>query len=902
MTHNHLLLTILLIASSLSASAALTVSNLRCEYMHDPLGIDIPHPRLSYELLSTGKNSQQSARRIMVATSPELLAGEGIADVWDSGIVRDRETNQIHIQGNTLKPFTFYYWKVRVSDERGRLSAWSNIAVFSTGAMSASDWQAQWIGEDDADLSRKDHPDASPLLRKEININKKVKRAMLYISAIGIYEARINGNKISPQLFAPEWTVYDAHHQYQTVDVTSLLLPGNNAIAATLADGWYSRSGYGRFARKLIAELHIEYVDNTTAVIPTDSSWRFLPYSPILSADFFSGEEYDARMEMHGWDMPGFDDSAWAAPTAYNLAAQPRTARSSYILRAQMNEPVRIIMDIKPVSVTPVADGKYVFDMGQNMVGWCRLSLHNNPGREIRLRYAEVLNPDGTIYTANLRHALQTDIYHPSDKERIEYEPRFTYHGFRYVEVDGLTEAPAADALLGRFIASSSPVAGEMQTSDIRVNKLWENIRYTQWGNLLSVPTDCPQRNERMGWTGDAQTFSQTAIYNLDMAAFYTKWMRDVRDNQSPTGSFPSIAPNRGLEHRDNAPGYADAGHIIPWRLFLNYNDTGILAQQYDGMKRFVGFLRSNNPEHLWLNERGRMFGDWLSGDSIRLDGYPKHGGRVPDDVLATAFYANSVSITAKTARVLGRIADADAFSALADSIRQAFVRNYLSDDGTIQGNTQAGYAIALEYDIIPNHLRAKVAEKMATAVASFDYRISTGILTTAFLMKQLTRYGYAGIAHRLFLSRDCPSWLYMVDHGATTIWERWDSYVEGRTCIAGEPSGYQQAIMNSFNHPALGQVGEWMYSSLLGIRYDEEHPGYRHFIISPQPPKGIDRAKGSYHSINGIISVSWTCRNGRFSLSVTIPANTSATIILPNGTTTNAGSGSYRFVAKVDH
>jgi alpha-L-rhamnosidase len=308
-------------------------------------------------------------------------------------------------------------------------------------------------------------------------------------------------------------------------------------------------------------------------------------------------------------------------------------------------------------------------------------------------------------------------------------------------------------------------------------------------------------------------------------------------------------------------------------------------------MKRFIDFLHSNNPNYLWLNERGRMYGDWLSGDSIRLDGYPAKGGRVPDNVLATAFYANSVAITAKVAHILNKEEDAARYSALADSIRQAFTCKYVSRDGTIEGNTQAGYAIALEYDLLPENLREQAAARMASAVAACDYRISTGILTTAFLMKQLSRYGYNKIAYRLFLSHACPSWLYMVDHGATTIWERWDSYVDGR--------GYQDPAMNSFNHPALGQVGEWMYGNILGIRYDEAHPGYRRFIIQPQPDKGLAWAKGSYHSINGLIEVSWTSAGGKFSLQVAVPVNTEATVILPNGTVHRVGSGKYSYTVK---
>jgi alpha-L-rhamnosidase len=530
--------------------------------------------------------------------------------------------------------------------------------------------------------------------------------------------------------------------------------------------------------------------------------------------------------------------------------------------------------------------------MGQNMVGWCRLALPYNPGRNIRFRYAEVLNDDGTLYTENMRDAKPVDLYHPANGKSITYEPRFTYHGFRYVEIEGLTQAPARDAILGKFIASSSPIVGELQTSDKSVNKLWENIRYTQWGNLISVPTDCPQRDEREGWMGDAQVFAQTAIYNLDMAGFYTKWMRDIRDDQLADGQLPDISPNDGMwEGFYNAPGWADAGVIIPWRVYQNYNDTTLLAQQYDCMKRFIDFIHRYNPDLLWRFRRGHMYGDWLNGNEIIASDYPKSGGRVDNDIFATAYFAYSTSILARTAERLQRKTDHEYYSSLADAIRKAFVKEYISSDGTVKGNTQAGYAIALEFNLVPEELRAQAAAKMAAALTPYDGRMSTGIHTTIRLMNQLSEYGYNDQAYQLLLSRRFPSWLYSIDQGATTIWERWDGYVAGR--------GFQGPGMNSFNHVAIGAVGEWMYNNILGIRYDETRPGYRHIIIKPQPNDRLAWAKGSYRSINGLIEVSWKNTGGIFTLEVGVPANTEATIVLPDGKIHETGSGKYNFTVK---
>ena len=1052
----YLLVSQLLFAGHVFASEPVSVVNMRCEYLTEPLGIDMHHPRLSWELISGGKNKKQTARQILVATNPALLV-PGKADVWDSGKTNSNETNQIPLEGGGLKPFAYYYWKVAVWDEQGKQSAWSPIAKFSTGAFSKDDWKAQWIGEDEAamlpetkyysyegyisfeesqaftvkwviiDMEKQvtideiklypiekretvfplhfkveiaDRSDffgarviagelnesvdlktlpyikklsapqtgryvrmtvtkmpaagrdsyayglseiellyqgknlalnkpvtasdtkwppglltdgylqpegkgyfndmpPSPLLRKEINIHKKVKQALYLTSALGIYEAYINGKKVGKQIMAPEWTDYDNHVQYQTHEVGHLLKNGTNVLGAMLADGWYAgarwshpgRGGYGGFARKFIGQLVIDYEDGTSEVIGTDKSWKYLAQGPITSVTFFGGEEYNANNEQKGWDKAGFDDSKWDTPLASPVNTLPERANGKYVLCAQMNEPIAVIVEIKPVSVRKIGENKYIFDMGQNMVGWCRLSLPYNPNRDVTFRFAEMLNDDGTLYMDNMRGAKPIDIYRPAGEKRIDYEPRFTYHGFRFVEVDGLTKTPGLNNILGKMVASSSPVTGSFVTSNKDINKLWENIRWTQWGNMISVPTDCPQRDEREGWTADAQIFAQTGIYNLDMAGFYTKWVRDIRDNQLPDGRLPDVSPVDGawLEFY-NSPGWADAGVIIPWRVYQNYNDTVILSKQYDCMKRFIDFIHRRNPDLLWRFSRGRenMFGDWLNGDEIRAADYPRPGGRVPNYVFSTAYFAYSTSLLAKAARQLGKEDDEKYYTALAGSIRKTFVDNYVSNEGVIEGNTQAGYAMALEFDILPEDLRAKAAAHMVESIKKYDGRMSTGIHTTIRLMNQLSEYRYTDVAYQLLTSRRLPSWFYSLDQGATTIWERWDGYVAGR--------GFQNPGMNSFNHVAFGAIGEWMYRHILGIQYDESQPGYRHFFIKPQPGKLLEWAKGSYRSINGTIEVSWTRKNNVFTLEVTVPVNTEATVILPDGMTQKAGSGKHRY------
>ncbi|KAA6300348.1 MAG: hypothetical protein EZS26_003511 [Candidatus Ordinivivax streblomastigis] len=1041
-----------------SHAQTIAVTHLRCEYLTNPVGIDIQHPRLSWELISDDTNKKQKAYQILVSTDIASLEGNK-AEAWDSKKITGNRTNQMAYSGKPLRANTLYFWKVRVWDEKGEPSDWSPVAQFFVGPLSTADWKAQWIGEKeepvlpeetyyttagyrsvqesqpdvkkwltidlgkeqtidavklypvyrreksfplhfsieiaatpnfkqtkflvneseknitvasaefyykklsapvtgryirlnvnklasvDTDkyeyglsewevlfdkenvalhkpvqvsdtttlnykyeaqwitdgyikpVSRQDYVDKippSPLLRKEIQINKKIKNAFYSTSALGIYEAYINGKKVGINVLAPEFTDYDSRLQFQTYDVGDWLKEGANALSATLADGWYAgarwshpnRGGYGYF-RKFIGQLLIQYEDGSSEIIGTDRSWKYSPYGPITEASFFGGETYDARNEQKGWDKTGFDDSKWIPVTAY--------PDEKVNLVAQTNEPVAIIHKLKPISVHKTGHDKYVFDMGQNMVGWCRLNLPYNPKQAICFRYGEMLYDDGSLYTDNLRGAKAIDVYIPYDEQTVSYEPRFTYHGFRYVEIEGLTQVPQLNNLLGKVVASSSPIMGSFTCSDKDVNKLWENIRWTQWGNLTSIPTDCPQRDEREGWMADAQIFSQTAIFNLDMAGFYTKWARDISDSQLEDGRFPDIAPHDGgwpWRSFYNSPGWADAGVIIPWQVYRNYNDTFILSKQYNAMKKFIDFNHKQNPDLIWKNVRGMTYGDWLNGNTIIADDYPKEGGKVSDDIFSTAYFAYSTNLLAKTAKLLGKSKDYQYYSKLAAGIRKVFVEKFVSPDGKIEGNTQAGYALALQLELLPVELRAKAAAQMVEAIKAYDYRISTGIHTTIWLMNQLNEYGYSDVAYRLLTSRRFPSWFYSIDQGATTIWERWDGYVAGR--------GFQDAGMNSFNHVAIGAVGEWMYRHILGIQLDENQPGFRHFYIKPTPGTILEWAKGSYHAITGNIEVAWTKKGHTFTLDINVPVNTEATVIMPfENITHKVGSGKHHFTTK---
>jgi alpha-L-rhamnosidase len=714
----------------------------------------------------------------------------------------------------------------------------------------------------------------SPLLRKEFEVTKKVKRASLYVTALGMYEIRINGEKVGNHVLAPEWTDYHHRVQYQVYNVTALIKGGKNAIGAMLADGWYAgsvfshpdRGSYG-FNRRLLGQLEINYTDETNSIVTTDESWTISDEGPIRQASIFNGELYDANLQQKGWDKPGFNDAAWEkvkVDTSIKIK-----------LSAQMNEPIKVVEELTPIRVFKSRSGTYIFDIGQNIAGWIELSIPEINHGTIIIRHGEVLNEDSTLYTENLRSAKQTDIYISNRKEKVQYEPRFTYHGFRYVEISGLLKPPSINNLTAKVVASSSPLAGSLETSHVNINKLWQNIVWTQRGNMHSIPTDCPQRDERAGWMGDAQVFSQTAIFNLDMAAFFTKWIRDIRDSQAGDGRFPDWAPQVGISwNHYNSPAWADAGVIILWRMYQNYGDTTVLAKQYNAMKKYIKHILFYNPDLIWRQSRGEMYGDWLNGDNIIYNDYPKQGGKVPDDIFSTAFFAYSTRIIAKIAKVLDKKEDIRYYDSLATAVQHAFIKEFISEDGRISGNTQAGYALALEFNLVPENLKTNAATYMLDGIKAYDYRISTGIQSTIRLMNQLSFYGYNDIAYLLLESRRFPSWLYSIDQGATTVWERWDGYVEGR--------GFQNPGMNSFNHYAIGAVGEWMYRHILGINYDEDIPGYRHFIIDPEPGGSILWAKGSYHSIAGLISVSWKKDPEKFVLDIEIPVNTSANVYLP--------------------
>jgi alpha-L-rhamnosidase len=908
--------------------------NLRCEYLVNPLGIDAPQPRLSWILDSGRRGEKQTAYQVLVASTLKLLEQDQ-GDLWDSGKVASDETAHVGYAGRPLTSRQSCFWKVRAWDRAGKPGDWSPVAQWHMGLLQPTDWSAQWIvaevppssapgnlvirkatyeavektavadvtstlaalvkdnrlsvevnnknlGGDPArnvvkrlrveyelggksftrvvdenqTLSIPEDAASVRYLRKSFQLEAPIQRAVLYATALGLYEVQLNGQRVGDHLLAPDWTDYRKRVRYQAYDVTAMLKKGDNAIGAMIANGWFSgkigngaKQFYGKVPA-LLAQLEVTYADGQTERIGSDNSWK-TQVGPIVATDFMLGETYDARLEIEGWSKADLDDSKW-------IPAAMRD-ESSRTLEAQVMEPVRKIVELKTKKVTEPKPGQWVFDLGQNMVGVVRLKVSAPAGTKITLRHAEMLNPDGTVYVTNLRGAPSVDHYICKGDGVEIWQPTFTFHGFQYVEVTGLPQPPKADAITGIVIASDTTQTGEFSCSDPRINQLQANIQWGQRGNYVSVPTDCPQRDERLGWMGDAQVFIRTATYNADVAAFYTKWLVDVEDGQSPEGSFADVNPNTMNCH--SVPAWGDAGVICPWTIYDVYGDKRVLERHLPAMIKWVEFLRAHSTNLIRDKDRGNDYGDWLS---INAD--------TPKDLIGTAYFAYSTHLVAKSCRVLGREADAKKYEQLFADIKKAFNEKYVAADGRIRGNTQCVYLMALKFELLPEEMRAKAAQYLAEDIKAKGGHLSTGFVGVSYLLPVLTAVGQADLAYELLLQDTFPSWLFSVKHGATTIWERWDGWTPEK--------GFQDPGMNSFNHYSLGSCGEYLFGGVGGIR--PASPGYKTIRIEPIIRPGLTWAKASYDSINGKIATAWKRDGARLTLEVMVPANTTATVIMP--------------------
>ena len=851
------------------------------EYQINPIGIDIERPRLSWQSRSRTRGSVQVGYQTQVALTENALRDGDL--FWDSGRVTSDQSTQVPYSGPALESAQRYFWRVRTWNETGGDAVWSPTAYWEMGLLRLSDWSAQWITPaNEVDANK---PNPAPLLRKTFALSGAVREARLYITSLGLYEAELNGRRVGDQVLTPGWTSYDKRLQYQTYDVTPLLQAGRNAIGVTLGSGWYSgplvwtlnRNHYGdRLA--LLAQLRVTYADGRIETVDSDASWR-TSTGPIVLSEIYAGERYDARLAKTGWSLADYDDRAWSGVCELDHSKQ--------ILLAPVGPPVRKIEEIKPIAISRAPSGATIVDLGQNMVGYVRLKVRGPAGATVTLRHGEVLDPAGNLYLANLRGAEQKVDYILKGGDEEMFEPHFTFQGFRYVSVQGYPGELTRDSITGVVVHSDFARTGQWESSNPLLNQLQHNIVWGLKGNFVDVPTDCPQRDERLGWTADAQVFARTAAFNADVAGFFSKWLKDLAVDQYSDGSVPWVIPDvirvfdpgvfeglpeairqRGPQPAGGAAGWSDAATVIPWTVYQAYGDRLILADQYESMCRWVDYVHQRaGADLIWAGDF--QYGDWLDFDSASRDRF----GATNADLIATAYFAHSTNLLSRTASVLGKGDDAARYAKLLADIRTAFQSAFVAPDAKVGAGTQTGYVLALQFDLLPEEQRAAAAKHLAEAVRGQGH-LTTGFLGTPWLLFALSKYGYLAEAYGLLTREDYPSWLYPVKRGATTIWERWDGI---------KPDGsFQSTEMNSFNHYAYGAVGEWMYQVIAGINTDPAAPGYKRSIIQPQPGGDLTWVKASHETPYGRIASAWEIKEGLFHLDVTVPPNTRAVVHLP--------------------
>lgn len=833
-------------------ATAFKAARLRTEYLENPIGMDEERPRFSWIMEDSRNSALQSAYQIVVDD-------ESGTEVWDSGKVESGESVQMKYSGKPLVPMTKYSWKVRIYDHSGKASDWA-AASFETGFMNRR-WSSRWIETNHP--GNPEYPVA--YLRKEFSCTKKIVKARAYATALGIYEMSINGGKVSDNCFAPGWTDYHNRVQYQAYDVTKLLKKGENAVGAMLADGWFtgciSRNDttkecyYGK-RPAFRAELHVYYADGTKDVIVTNETWTFSHDGPIRHSDIYMGEMFNSnlRKNIEGWNKPGFKPvTLW------------RNANENHELKKNIEwnsgAPVRRIQEVKPVSVSRPTAKTIVLDFGQNLVGREKFIPNTEKDCWIHIKHGEMLNPDGTVYTENLRAAKATTSYWV-EGAREEYEPSFTFYGFRYIEISGWEGKLDKNDFTAVVIHSDMERTGYFECSNKLVNQLYSNLVWGQKGNYLDIPTDCPQRNERLGWTGDTQVFINVASYNYDVGAFFTKFIEDLNLCRNEWGEYPHFAPLSGRWGRGAASAWADAGVICPYHIYLKYGDKTLLEKYYPQMRRWI-LSERDNSEDLIYNQA--CFGDWLHLNA-----------NTPPDLISTAFFAYGAELVEKFARILGHQRDAEEMAELREKIKAAFTKKFIGKDGSLTVKTQTAAILALYFDMVPEKSRAKIVKDFADdIVKNRGCHLSTGFIGTSYIVHALATNGQTELAYKLLEQTTYPGWLYSVTQGATTIWERWNSW--------SHVDGFGDVGMNSFNHYAYGAVGDFMYNTICGIRPCEDVPAFKRFVIAPVPGGTLTHASASYMSAYGLIKSSWEkLKDSKLEFSVTIPANTTAEVFFP--------------------
>ena len=739
---------------------------------------------------------------------------------------------------------------------------------------------AKWIG--DRRRATKGEPPC-PYLRRAFQLPAPVQRATLHWAALGVADLHLNGEKIGCDFLMPGWSDFRRRAQVMTADVTTMVRAGNNMLGAILADGWYTgtllwkneRNHYGTHPQ-LLARLEVELHDGSVVSVATGHEWEMRD-GPILFSDIYHGESYDARRELGDWCVPGASSRGWCRADIF-------PAYRGALVR-KINEPVRVTQTLRPRKITEPEPGVYVFDVGQNFSGLCRLKVRGRRGQKITLKFAEMLNADGTVYRENLRLARATDTYICRGGGTEEWTPRFTFHGFRYVEVTGLDKGPSPELLTALVLHTDMQPTGKFRCSNPLLNRLDRNIRWGLRGNFLDIPTDCPQRDERLGWTGDAQIFVGTAAFHYNVGDFFRKWLQDLRDGQRGDGAYPDVAPDvlgkYGPQQFGNAA-WADAGVICPWQIYRHYGDKEILVENYEAMKRWIGFQRRTSEN---LVRPRTNYGDWLAIDAVTAPNAP-----VPCDLVGTAYFAHTTDLMAKIAGALGRKTDARNFRHLHGRIVGAFNNAYVTPDGRVVGHCQTAYLLALAFDLLPAKLRPKAFAHLVDLVEVRGCHLTTGFIGTPLLLPVLSRFGRTDLAYKILLQEDYPSWLYTVRNGATTMWERWNSYTKEH--------GFGDVGMNSFNHYAYGAVGEWMYAVIGGIR--STAPGFKKILFAPEPGGGLRSAECQLDTPRGRAACCWKLRGTTLRGEVIVPPQTTADLRLPGQQTKKLSPGAHRFTARM--
>lgn len=860
-----LLAVLAFILAGCTSGSTVKIKDLRVEMKENPIGIGVSQPRFMWKISSASPDLMQTSYQIQVAeSSNNLESGKDL--LWDSGEVKSDESVLIPYAGTPLQSRKQYYWRVKSNTNQGTTD-WSEINTWSMTLLNPSDWKATWIGE--KKLSNPGETNngktrlAARYLRKEFKVDKEIKRAILYISGLGSSESYINGKLISEDIFAPNPSWYPNRVYYNVYDVTNLLSKDQNTIGIALGNGrYFNVRDLQQTYPSLLAQLEIEYTDGTRTDLVSDTSWKVTSKGPIVANNEFDGEEYDARLELKGWNTNGFDDSNWLTAEVMDTPAGELTV--------QPNPNLRIQEEIKPIGITERPEGKYIIDMGQNMVGWLAINLKGKKDQPITMKFAEILKEDGSLYLDNLRSANVTDIYTPAQDGNFSWHPSFVYHGFRFVEISGLDYKPELSAFTGKVIYDKMETTGTFETSNPLVNQIYKNAYWGIRGNYRGMPTDCPQRDERHGWLGDRVTGAYGEAFIFGNALLYNKWLQDIEDSQSPEGSISDVSPRYWTIYNDDVT-WPAAYFYVANLLYRQYGDKSAIIRHYPSMKRWMQHMEQTAmKDNIMIKD---TYGDWcMPPESQELIHSQDPARKTDGAILSTSMYYSLLNMMSDFARLSGHDADIPAYKELAAKMKEAYNKKFFNPETAQYGNnTVTANILSLRLGLVPKGYEEKVfANIVEKTQKDFGGHVSTGVLGIQHLMRGLTEYGRVDMAWKIATNESYPSWGYMVKKGATTIWELWN----GDTA---DPA------MNSANHVMLlGDLIIWYYEDLAGIKCAPDAIAYKKLIMAPVFPEGLDRVSATYKSVYGEISSAWKKDNVSFSWDITIPGNTTALVRIP--------------------